>query len=52
MGMKKYWWYVLVVLLVVVLTGTLSYFYFSKQEKEYQDGTLVKIEYVSGEEAA
>ena len=53
MGLKKYrlylWMFVLVALVVI---GTLSYLYFTEQEKSYREGTLVQNEFVIGEELA
>lgn len=51
MDVKKYrlylWMFVVIALVVI---GTLSYLYFTEQEKSYQEGTLVHNEFVIEEE--
>lgn len=50
MDVKKYRLYLLMITLVVILIGTLSYLYFSEEEKSYREGTLVQNEFVMEEE--
>ena len=50
MSIKKYRWYLVTLTLVIILAGTLIYTYISGQDKNYEDGTLVQIQYVSEEE--
>jgi len=52
MSIRKYRWYLIIVTGVVILAGVLIYVYVSGQEKAYQDGTLVQMQYMVEEECA
>lgn len=50
MSVRKYRVYLLIVVIVAVLAGGLVYFYNEKQEKSFENGTLVQNVYLTGEE--
>ena len=53
MDVKKYRLYLwMIVLGALVAIGTLSYLYFTEQEKSYHEGTLVQNECIIEEELA